>query len=66
MINGTREIIDYGVSTQQDGTTNFVNGLPYFAVSVALMSHGRIVLAVVYDPPIADEIFMLKKEKELS
>lgn len=39
-----------------DGTSNFVNGLPYFAVSVALMRHGRSVLGVVYDP-IADEVF---------
>ena len=39
-----------------DGTSNFVNGLPYFAVSVALMRHGRPVLGVVYDP-VADEAF---------
>ena len=24
-----------------DGTTNFIHGLPYFAISVALMRHGR-------------------------
>ncbi len=39
-----------------DGTSNFVNGLPYFAVSVALMRDGRPVLGVVYDP-VADEMF---------
>ncbi len=39
-----------------DGTSNFVNGLPYFAVSVALMRRGRSVLGVVYDP-VADEMF---------
>ncbi|MBC7943780.1 MAG: inositol monophosphatase family protein [Burkholderiales bacterium] len=39
-----------------DGTSNFVNGLPYFAVSVALMQHGRSILGVVYDP-VADEVF---------
>lgn len=39
-----------------DGTSNFVNGLPYFAVSVALMRAGRSTLAVVYDP-MADELF---------
>ncbi len=33
-----------------DGTSNFVNGLPYFAVSVALMRQGRSVLACVYSP----------------
>ena len=39
-----------------DGTSNFANGLPYFAVSVALMVNGRSTLGVVYDP-IADEVF---------
>jgi myo-inositol-1(or 4)-monophosphatase len=39
-----------------DGTSNFVNGLPYFAVSVALMRQGRSVLGVVYDPT-SDEVF---------
>jgi len=33
-----------------DGTSNFVNGLPYFAVSVALLRRGLPVLGVVYDP----------------
>lgn len=33
-----------------DGTSNFVNGLPFFAVSVALLRQGRPVLGVVYDP----------------
>jgi myo-inositol-1(or 4)-monophosphatase len=39
-----------------DGTSNFVNGLPYFAVSVALMRQGRPVVGVVYDP-VSDEAF---------
>lgn len=39
-----------------DGTSNFVNGIPYFAVSVALLQQGRPVLGVVYDP-VADECF---------
>ncbi|MCS6787092.1 MAG: inositol monophosphatase family protein [Thiobacillaceae bacterium] len=39
-----------------DGTTNFVNGLPFFALSVALMQGGRSRLGVVYDPH-ADECF---------
>ena len=45
-----------------DGTTNFVNGLPYFAISVALMQHGRSILGTVYDP-VADEIFYAEKGK---
>jgi len=39
-----------------DGTSNFVNGVPYFAVSVALMRLGRPVLGVVHDP-VAGETF---------
>jgi myo-inositol-1(or 4)-monophosphatase len=43
-----------------DGTSNFVNGVPYFAVSVALMRQGRSVLGVIYDP-VADEVFYAEK-----
>jgi myo-inositol-1(or 4)-monophosphatase len=43
-----------------DGTSNFVHGIPYFAVSVALMRQGRPVLGVVYDP-LADEAFSAEK-----
>jgi len=39
-----------------DGTTNFVNGLPYFGVSVALIREGRSVLGVVFNP-VAKETF---------
>ena len=39
-----------------DGTSNFVRGLPYFAISVALLREGNSVLGVVYDP-VADEAF---------
>ena len=33
-----------------DGTSNYVAGIPYFAVSLALVIDRRVVLAVVYDP----------------
>ncbi|MEW5770997.1 MAG: inositol monophosphatase family protein [Pseudomonadota bacterium] len=39
-----------------DGTSNFVNGLPFFAISVALLRNRESVLGVVYDPS-ADEAF---------
>ena len=39
-----------------DGTSNFVRGLGYFAVSIALVREGRSTLGVVYDP-VADEAF---------
>jgi myo-inositol-1(or 4)-monophosphatase len=33
-----------------DGTTNFVHGVPVFAVSIGLVHEGRPVLGVIYDP----------------
>ncbi len=33
-----------------DGTTNFVNGLPFFAVSLAFLRNGQPLLGLVYDP----------------
>jgi myo-inositol-1(or 4)-monophosphatase len=39
-----------------DGTSNFVAGVPYFAVSVAYLYKGERQLGVVYDP-VADECF---------
>lgn len=43
-----------------DGTSNFINGIPYFAVSVALMRGGRSVLGVVYNP-VEQEMFSALK-----
>ena len=45
-----------------DGTSNFVRGLPYFAVSVALLREGKSVLGVVYDP-VAKEMFAAEHER---
>ena len=45
-----------------DGTSNFVRGLPYFAVSVALLRKGKTVLGVVYDP-VADELYCAEAGK---
>lgn len=33
-----------------DGTTNFIHGLPYYCVSIALAHRGIVTQAVVYDP----------------
>lgn len=43
-----------------DGTSNFVHGLPYFALSVALIRDGKSVLGVVYDP-VAKEVFAAER-----
>jgi myo-inositol-1(or 4)-monophosphatase len=45
-----------------DGTSNFVRGLPYFAISVALLREGKSVLGVVYDP-LAKEIFAAEQDR---
>lgn len=43
-----------------DGTSNFLHGLPHFAVSIALEEQGELVAAVIYDP-IKDEMFTAEK-----
>jgi len=43
-----------------DGTTNFLHGLPHWAISIALEHKGQIVSGVVYDP-CKDEMFYAEK-----
>ncbi|RZW06932.1 MAG: inositol monophosphatase [Rhodobacteraceae bacterium] len=43
-----------------DGTSNFLHGLPHWAVSIALEHKGEIVAGVVYDPA-KDEMFAAEK-----
>ena len=43
-----------------DGTTNFLHGLPHWAVSIGLEFKGEIVSAVIYDPS-KDEMFVAEK-----
>jgi len=43
-----------------DGTTNFLHGLPHFAISVALEQFGELTAAVVFDP-IRNELFWADK-----
>ena len=43
-----------------DGTTNFAAGIPYYAVSLALIEQGKPVLGMVYDPE-RDECFVAEK-----
>ena len=44
-----------------DGTTNFLHGIPHFAISIALKSGQEIVSGLIYDP-IKDEMFYAEKE----
>jgi myo-inositol-1(or 4)-monophosphatase len=43
-----------------DGTTNFLHGLPHWAVSIALEHKGEIVAGVVFDAA-KDEMFHAEK-----
>ncbi|MEE2945146.1 MAG: inositol monophosphatase family protein [Pseudomonadota bacterium] len=43
-----------------DGTTNFLHGLPHWAISIALEHKGEIVSGVIYDPG-KDEMFYAEK-----
>ncbi|MGH1376856.1 MAG: inositol monophosphatase family protein [Alphaproteobacteria bacterium] len=45
-----------------DGTTNFLHGLPHWAISIALEHKGEIVAGLVHDP-IKDDIFHAEKGK---
>jgi myo-inositol-1(or 4)-monophosphatase len=45
-----------------DGTTNFLHGIPHFAVSVALERDGELIAGVVYNP-ITDELYWAEKGK---
>jgi myo-inositol-1(or 4)-monophosphatase len=43
-----------------DGTTNFLHGIPHFAISIALERDGEIVAGIVYEPT-RDEMYWAEK-----
>ncbi|HUJ03120.1 MAG TPA: inositol monophosphatase family protein [Rhizomicrobium sp.] len=43
-----------------DGTTNFLHGIPHFAISIGLEREGQFVSAVVFNP-VTDEMYMAEK-----
>ncbi|MEK9903750.1 MAG: inositol monophosphatase family protein [Rhodospirillales bacterium] len=45
-----------------DGTTNFMHGLPQFAVSVALEESREVIAGVVYNP-VTDELFWAERNE---
>ena len=45
-----------------DGTTNFLHGIPHFAISIALKSKEKVVSGLIFDP-IKDEMFFAEKNK---
>ncbi len=62
--SGRREATDPSgrcwVADPLDGTTNFLHGLPHFAVSIALQEGSEILAGVVYDP-IKEDLFYAEK-----
>src|ERR1700674_454828 len=62
---GTREGDDKShtwIVDPLDGTTNFLHGIPQFAISIALERDGVIVAGLVYNP-ITDEMFTAERGK---
>jgi myo-inositol-1(or 4)-monophosphatase len=45
-----------------DGTTNFLHGIPHFAICIALECKKEIISGLIYDP-IKDEMFYAEKNK---
>jgi myo-inositol-1(or 4)-monophosphatase len=45
-----------------DGTTNFLHGIPHFAVSIALERDGAVVAGLVFNPA-NDELFIAERGK---
>jgi myo-inositol-1(or 4)-monophosphatase len=45
-----------------DGTTNFLHGIPHFAVSIALQREGDLIAGLVYNPA-TDDLFLAEKGK---
>jgi myo-inositol-1(or 4)-monophosphatase len=43
-----------------DGTTNFLHGIPQFAISIALEREGTLVSGIVFNP-VTDEMFMAER-----
>ncbi|MEW7008072.1 MULTISPECIES: inositol monophosphatase family protein [unclassified Lentilitoribacter] len=43
-----------------DGTTNFLHGIPFFSISIALERGGELVAGVIYNPA-TDELFTAEK-----
>ncbi len=61
-VKGTGEIggRNRWIADPLDGTTNFLHGLPHFAISLALERDGEVIAGVIYNP-ISDELFWAEK-----
>ncbi len=43
-----------------DGTTNFMHGVPHFAISIALEREGQLVAGILYNP-VTDDLYYAEK-----
>ncbi|MBK18694.1 MAG: inositol monophosphatase [Rhodospirillaceae bacterium] len=53
---GSEEAIDRWIVDPLDGTTNFLHGIPHFAISIAHEQNGELEAGMIYDP-LRDETF---------
>ncbi len=51
---------DFWIIDPIDGTTNFLHGIPHFAISIALQVENEILIGLIFDP-IKNEIFYAEK-----
>ena len=62
---GTREGADKShtwIVDPLDGTTNFLHGIPQFAISIGLQREGVIIAGVIYNPA-NDELYIAERGK---
>ncbi len=58
ILNKNKEV--FWIIDPIDGTTNFLHGVPHFAISVALQKEGEIISGLICDP-IKNEIFYAER-----
>jgi fructose-1,6-bisphosphatase/inositol monophosphatase family enzyme len=62
---GTRQGADQShtwIVDPLDGTTNFLHGIPQFAISIALQREGTVIAGVIYNPA-NDELYTAERGK---
>ena len=57
-----KDIENFWIIDPIDGTTNFLHGIPHFAICIALKSKDEIMSGLIFDP-IKDEMFFAEKDK---
>ena len=59
ILNKNRDV--FWIVDPIDGTTNFLHGIPHFAISIALQRDGEIISGLIFDP-IKNEVFYAEKD----